>query len=270
MNRIAGALLGAFIASIFLFLLLPIIAVAVSSFSASGALMFPPRGFTTHWYESISHGYVEALKVSLVVAASTTAIATLVGTLAALALVRGRFPGRQALSAFCLSPLMVSTLVIAVAAFQFTLVLWDLFELSLAGTVLGLVLAQSAFTIPFVIRAVIAAHANFDGSLEEAARSLGASPLETFFRVTLPILLPGIISGAIFAFVMSFDDIAVALFVGGGDAMTLPVKIYTSVEFNFDADIMAVSTLVTLASLAVMLLLDRLVGIDKFANAARG
>ncbi len=270
MNRLLRSLLAVFIALVFIFLLLPILAVAVSSFSTSGALAFPPTGFTTHWYRSIGSGYIDALKVSLVVAAGTTTIATLVGTPAALALVRGRFPGRDALSAFCLSPLMVSTLVIAVAAFQFTLVLWDLFDISLTGTVIGLILGQSAFTIPFVVRAVIAAQANFDTSLEEAAQSLGAGPLETFWRVTLPLLLPGVISGAIFAFVMSFDDIAVALFVGGGDAMTLPIKIYTAVEFNFDADIMAISTLVTLASLLIMLGLDRLTGIEKFASAARG
>jgi putative spermidine/putrescine transport system permease protein len=264
------ALRAVFVTGVFVFLLLPILAVAVSSFSSSSPLSFPPQGFTLHWYRAISDEYFEALRVSLLVALSTTAIATLVGVPAALALVRGRFPGRAFFNAFCLSPLMVPTLIIAVAAFQFTIVLWDAFGLSVAGTVTGLVLAQSAFTIPFVVRAVIAGHAHFDGALEEAARNLGASPLETFFRVTLPLLLPGIVSGAIFAFVMSFDDIAVALFVGGGDAMTLPVKIYTSVEFNFDADIMAVSTLVTAGSLALMLVLDRLIGIDRFSNAAGG
>lgn len=270
MNGPVRVLSAFFIAAVFVFLLLPILAVVVSSFSTSGALIFPPTGFTTAWYRSIGGGYIDALKVSLVVAAGTTALATLVGTPAALALARGRFPLRDALATFCLSPLMVSTLVIAVAAFQFTLVLWDVFGLSLAGTKIGLILGQSAFTIPFVVRAVVAAQANFDVSLEEAAQSLGAGPIETFFKVTLPILLPGVISGAVFAFVMSFDDIAVALFVGGGDAVTLPVKIYTAVEFNFDADIMAISTLVTLASLLIMLGLDRLTGIEKFASAARG
>lgn len=261
---------AAFIAGVFIFLLLPILAVAVSSISSSSPLSFPPQGFTLHWYRAISGEYLEALRVSLIVAASTTAIATLVGVPASLALVRGRFPGLALFNAFCLSPLMVPTLIIAVAAFQFTVVLWDLFGLSVAGTLTGLILAQSAFTIPFVIRVVIAGHAHFDGALEEAARNLGATPLETFFRVTLPMLLPGIVSGAIFAFIMSFDDVAVALFVGGGEAMTLPVRIYTAVEFNFDADIMAVSTLVTLGSLALMLVLDRLIGIDRFSNATGG
>jgi putative spermidine/putrescine transport system permease protein len=105
--------------------------------------------------------------------------------------------------------------------------------------------------------------------VEEAALNLGATPWQTFWRVTLPILLPGVVSGAVFAFVMSFDDVPVALFMGGGDVVTFPVKIYTSVEFNFDADLMAISTLVVGASLLVMVLLDRLIGVDKFFGAAR-
>ncbi|WP_439816307.1 ABC transporter permease [Zavarzinia sp. CC-PAN008] len=260
----------AFLVLMFVFLLLPIVAVVLGSFSATTPLSFPPRGFTTEWYGRISPSYYEAFKVSALVAIAAAGIATLVGVPAALAIVRGRFPGKALLGAFCLSPLMVSTLVIAIAAFQFTVIVWDLFGLALAGTIHGLILAQSAFTIPFVVRSVIAAQANYDISLEEAAQSLGAGPLETFFKVTLPILLPGIAAGAIFAFLMSFDDIAVALFVGGGAAQTLPVKIYTAVEFEFNSDILAVSSLIILASLALTLVADRLVGLDRVSGVARG
>ncbi|MFT4268433.1 MAG: ABC transporter permease [Xenophilus sp.] len=263
-------LLAAFVGLVLLFLVAPLAAVVLSSFSASGVMNFPPTGFTTHWYRVIDASYWGAARNSLVVAACTTAIATLAGTPAALVLARGRFPGRAALAAFCLSPLMVATLVIGVAAFQFSFLLWDWFGLNLSGSIPGLVLAHSAFTIPFVIRAVVAAQAHHDHALEEAARSLGAGPAETFLRVTLPLLLPGVVSGGIFAFVMSFDDIAIALFLGGGDAMTLPVKIYTSVEFNFNPDLMAVSSLVTGASLLLMLLLDKLTGLERVAGGARG
>lgn len=253
---------------VLIFLLLPLIAVVISSFSTSGALSFPPRGFTLHWYRNISPGYLEAVKVSLIVAIGSTAVATLAGFPAALALVRGTFPFRQLISTFCLSPLMVPTLVIGVAAFQFSVLLWDLAGVAFDGTLWGLIFAQSAFTLPFVIRSVIAAQAHFDGSLEEAAFSLGARPAEVMRRVTLPLLLPGVASGAIFAFVMSFDDIAVPLFIGGGDVMTLPLKIYTSVEFNFDPDIMAVSALVNLASLILLILVDRLTGLERIATGS--
>ena len=118
-----------------------------------------------------------------------------------------------------------------------------------------------------VIRAAIAGQAHFDVSVEEAALNLGASPLQTFFRITLPIIAPGIVSGAIFAFIMSFDDVPVALFLGGGDTTTLPVKIYTSIEFNFDADVMAMGTIVIAGSLACMAILDRLVGLGTLFGA---
>lgn len=267
--RVSSLLFRTFVALVFVFLLLPIVMVVLTSFSDGAVLKFPPTDLTLRWYRAINPEFIAALKVSLIVSTGTTLIATVAGTMASLALVRGRFPGRTALSAFCLSPLMVPTLVIGVASFQFANQLWDITHLSLLGTIPGLILAQSAFTIPFVIRAAIAGQAHFDAAVEEAALNLGATPWQTFWRVTSPILLPGVVSGAVFAFVMSFDDVPVALFMGGGDVMTFPVKIYTSIEFSFDADLMAISTLVIGASLVVMLILDRLIGVDKFFGAAR-
>ncbi|MGE0237750.1 MAG: ABC transporter permease [Parvibaculaceae bacterium] len=257
----SGVLLRVVVAAAFLFLLLPMAVVVVTSFSSSPGLVFPPEGLTTYWYRNISSEFLKALGVSLLVALGTTTIATLVGTPAALALVRGKFRGRQLIAALCLSPLMVSTLVIGVAAYQYVVVLWDWFGLSLAGSLIGLVLGQTAFTIPFVVRSAITGQSHLDESLEEASLSLGAAPLETFFRVTLPIIRPGIVSGAVFAFIMSFDDVPIALFLGGGGATTLPVKIYTSVEFSISAEVMAVGTIVIGASLLIMLVLARTVGL---------
>jgi putative spermidine/putrescine transport system permease protein len=257
------------VAAVFAFLLLPIVMTVLSSVASSSVLAFPPRGFTLRWYEQIAPDYIQALKISLVVAVGTTVIATLVGGPAALAIARGRFFGRRLLNAFCLSPLMVPTLVIGIAGFQFLVRASDLVGLTIAGTVVGVIIAQSAFTIPFVVRAVIAGQAHFDHSLEEAAWSLGTPPLETFRRVTLPLLAPGLASGAIFAFIMSLDDVPIAMFVGGGDATTLPVKIFTSIEFSLSADIMAIATLIVAISLVLMLALDWLVGLDKFFGVTR-
>lgn len=124
-------------------------------------------------------------------------------------------------------------------------------------------LGHLTFAIPFVIRAVLAAHSRFDLSLEEAARNLGASPLRTFFAITLPDLRPGILSGAVFAFLMSLDEVPIALFMGGGDATPLPVKVFTAVEISFGGDILAVAALVVAASTVLMLLLDRLIGLER-------
>jgi len=241
----------------FIFLLAPIVVVVISSFNAVGVLSFPPQSFTTRWYSEIDPAYYHSLMVSLMVASITVVIAVLVGVPGALALARGRFPGRAALNAFCLSPLMIPALVMGVAAFQFSLVIWDYFRLTLGGTVAGLVVGHLTFAIPFVVRSVLAGHTRFDFSLEEAAQNLGASPWWTFFHVTLPILRPGIASGAIFAFLISLDEVPIALFMGGGDATTLPVRIFTAMEISFGGDILAVASVVVVVSVGLMLVLDR-------------
>lgn len=257
------------VALVLAFLMLPIVVTVWSSFASSPVLVFPPSGFTLEWYRNIPQAFLDGLKVSLIVAIGTTALAVVVGTPAALAIVRGRFIGRRFLNAFCLSPLMVPTLVIGVAGFQFAIRASDLTGLSLGGTIAGIILGQSAFTIPYVVRGAIAGQAHFDLAVEEAAMSLGATPAQTFFRVTLPLLAPGIASGAIFAFVMSLDDVPVALFLGGGDATTLPVQIFTSIAFSFSANVMAAATLLLGVSLVLTLALDLLFGLDRFFGVAK-
>jgi putative spermidine/putrescine transport system permease protein len=258
-----SAIATALLCAVFVFLLAPIIVVVVSSFNAVGVLSFPPRSFTTRWYSEIDPGYYRSLLVSLKVASITVVIAVLVGVPGALALARGRFPGRDVLNAACLSPLMIPALVVGVAAFHFSLVVWDHLGLTLGGTVAGLVLGHLTFAIPFVVRAVLAAHTQFDYSVEEAAQSLGATPGRTFLHVTLPILRPGIASGAIFAFLISLDEVPIALFMGSGDNTTLPVKIFTAMEISFGGDILAVASVIVMASVVLMLMLDRLVGLER-------
>jgi len=257
------------VAIVLVFLLLPLATVVAASFSSGPPLAFPPRGFTTEWYGRIAPEFMHALGTSLFVATGTTIVATVAGTLAALALQRGRIPGGRLLATACMSPLMVPTLVIGVAAFQYTLVLWDAFGISVADRPLTIMLAHSAFTVPFVIRSAIAAQAHYDMSLEEAALNLGATPAQTFFRITLPLLAPGIGAGAVFAFLASFDDVPVALFLGGSNTVTLPVKIFTSIEFSFDASIMAVATLVIAGSMALMYVVDRFIGLEAFLGSRR-
>jgi putative spermidine/putrescine transport system permease protein len=248
----------------FLYLAAPVILVVVASFNTGAVLSFPPSGFTTSWYERINPAFLQAVYVSLTVGVCTALLSVVFGVPAALALARGRYPGRDALNALCLSPLMVPALVTGVALYQFSLTVWDVTGIGLGGTIPGLVVGHMTFGIPFVIRAVIAGHARFDRALEEAAQNLGASPLRTFWRVTMPVLKPSIVSGGIFAFLMSLDDVPIALFMGGGDATTLPVRIFTTVEFDFGGDIMAVASLIVGVSVVLMLLLDRLVGLEQF------
>ena len=236
-------ILPAVLTATFVFLLAPIVVVVLASFNGVGVLSFPPRAFTTRWYYEIDPSFYRALWVSLVVGVITVVLAVLVGVPGALGL--------------------VPALVTGVALFQFSLVFWDLFGVTIGGTIAGLVIGHLTFAIPFVIRSVLASHTRFDHSLEEAAANLGATPLQTFFRVTLPILKPGIASGAIFAFLISLDEVPIALFMGGGDATTLPVKIFTAIEISFGGDILAVASLVVCGSVVLMLILDRLVGLER-------
>lgn len=245
------------------YLAAPVVVVIISSFSSGAVLTFPPSSFSTQWYFNISPSYYDALWVSLIVAAVSSALATLVGVPAGISLARGRYPGKTLISTICLMPLTVPSLVIGVALFQYFFILYDYFGWSLGGTLQGLILAHLILTIPFVIRSVISSYVLYDETLDEAARSLGASPLRTVFLVTLPVLRPAIISGAAFAFVMSFDDVPVALFVGGGAATTLPIKIFTAIEFDLGGHVMAISSIIVVASLVAAIILERLVGIDR-------
>jgi putative spermidine/putrescine transport system permease protein len=258
-----SVVLRAVLIGAFLFLLAPIVMVIVSSFNGVGVFAFPPQQFTTRWYREIDPGYYSALYVSLVVATITSVVAVIISVPAALALARGRFPGRNVLSALCLSPLMVPALVTGVALFQFSLLFWDVFKVTLGGTITGLVIGHLTFAIPFVVRAVLASHTRYDLSIEEAAESLGARPMQTFFQVTLPILKPGIVSGAVFSFLISLDEVPIALFMGGGSATTLPVKIFTAIEISFGGDILAVSSIIVAISVVAMLILDRLIGLER-------
>jgi putative spermidine/putrescine transport system permease protein len=256
-------LLKAVMAAAFLFLLAPILMVVVSSFSGGGAYVFPPPHLTTRWYESIDAGYYSALRVTLIVATVTSVVACLLGVPAGIGLARARFWGRDMISAICLSPLMTPALVMAVALFQFALIVWDHTRLSLMGSITGLVLGHLTFAIPFTIRAILSSHTNYDHSIEEAAANLGANPLQIFWRITLPVLRPGIVSGFVMSFLMSVDEVPIALFLGGGDATTLPVRIFTAIEISFGGEILAVSALVVGASVIAMLILDRLIGLDR-------
>jgi putative spermidine/putrescine transport system permease protein len=255
--------LNAFVALIFLFMVAPIISVAVSSFSGGAMFVFPPSALTLKWYSQIPLSYFQALIVSLEVGVGATAIAVVVGMPAGLALVRGHLPGSRTLSAICLMPLMVPSLVIGVAGLQFLNAVYDTFHLALAQTVLGLTLAHSALTIPFVVRAVIAGQVQMNDDLENAAMNLGAAPLRVFWTVTLPTLRPAVLSGAIAGFLISFDDVPVALFLGGGDVTTLPVRILNSLQFDLSPAILALSTIVAGSIVLLIALCGKVFGLDK-------
>jgi putative spermidine/putrescine transport system permease protein len=228
---------------ILLYLVAPVIVVVATAFTTTAYPVFPPQGFTFQWFERFlgMPEFTEAIRRSSLLALSSTMVATVLGTFSALSLVRYRFRGREAISAFMLSPILFPTIVFGLALLVFYS------RIGLSGSFAGLVIAHSVLTTPFVIRLVIASLAEFDPAVEEASRILGAGWWRTFLQVTLPLIRPGVLAGAVFAFIISFDELVVTLFLAGPDMTTLPVRIYTYVEFSSDPTISAISTMLILA-----------------------
>jgi putative spermidine/putrescine transport system permease protein len=228
---------------ILLYLVAPVIVVVATAFTTTAYPVFPPQGFTLQWFERFlgMPEFTEAIRRSALLAFSSTLVATVLGTFSALSLVRYRFTGREALSAFMLSPILFPTIVFGLALLVFYS------RVGLSGSFAGLVIAHSVLTTPFVIRLVMASLAEFDPAVEEASRNLGAGWWRTFLQVTLPLIRPGVLAGAVFAFIISFDELVVTLFLAGPDMTTLPVRIYTYVEFSSDPTISAISTMLIVA-----------------------
>jgi putative spermidine/putrescine transport system permease protein len=244
------------------FLLLPIAIVLLFAVNSAAFIVFPPTGFSLRWFHKFltSRDFMDAFSRSLRLAGLTVAIATLVGTMAALALVRGRVRGAAVLSALFLSPLMLPAILTGLALFQFYVIL------DVGRTFAGLLVGHVVVCVPYVVRTVTAMLHNFDVSLEEAARNLGAGEWATFRHVTLPLIRPGVIAGAIFAFIVSFDQFPVSLFLVTPGANTLPITLFNYLRYDFDPTVAAASTVSIGLSVAVVLLLERTIGLQEYVR----
>ena len=233
-----------------LYLVAPTLVIVPMSFTEARILSFPPEGFSLEWYERMlsNRQWSSALVNSAQVAILTTILSVVLGTLAALALVRGRFPGRTAINCLILAPLIVIGM--------FSLVVRWRIVTSLAG----LVLTHTALAVPFVVVSVSASLRTMDRNLELAAANLGATPRQAFLRVTLPHIVPGVIAGAIFAFITSWDEVVVSIFLTSARFRTLPVEMWEQVRTAVDPTVAAVATtllIVTTVLLVILLVVRR-------------
>lgn len=266
--RPAAFAVGAIVGLVYLFLLAPVIVVAGASFdggkSVAGRafLQFPPSDLTLYWYENIQPRLWEALGVSVSVAAVAAAVGTILGVPAALGIVRGGLPGKTLIATLFRAPLQIPFIVIGIAFLQTYYFVANATGFGLQGTFAGLALGHAFVATPYVVGSVGAALHRFDLRLEEAALSLGAGRWTTFRRITLPIIMPGIYAGALFAFMVSFGDVPISLFLAGASYTTLPLEIFHGMEFDFDAAVLAISTVVLLGSLVVLYFIQRIVGLD--------
>lgn len=249
---------------IILFLMAPLVAVIGSSITTSNFPTFPPEGATLKWYAKVLNepAFTDAMLRSLVLGLASAAIAGLLGTLAAVGLTRLRGRTQQSLTTVILSPILLPTVVLGLAL----LIFYN--RIGLQGTFAGLVAAHVLLTTPFVVRLAMASLSDFDISMEEAARNLGAGPVRAFVQITLPQILPGVIAGVIFAFILSFDELVVTLFLAGPEMQTLPIRIYTFLEYQSEPTISAVASIIILIWMALGLpLYARLTGAKKGPSA---
>ncbi|RJG47143.1 MULTISPECIES: ABC transporter permease [unclassified Mesorhizobium] len=241
-------ILGLFCLLVAIWLIMPTLVVIPMSFNDKKSLAFPPSGFSWQWYANFftnpewSNSLLNSLKVAGIVAV----VATFIGTLAALGLSRMKHSGAGILRAILITPMVVPGVVLAIGIYAVYL------NYQLVGTTLGFVLAHTMLAIPFVIIAVSASLEVFDVRLETAAASLGANRFTAFRTITLPLIAPGILSGLLFAFVTSFDEIIVALFITSPYLKTLPVQIFTSITRDADPTVAAVGTIIFLATTLVI------------------
>ena len=234
--------------AVLVFLLMPILVIIPLSFSDSSFLSYPIPGWSLRWYEELfaSDAWARATKNSFIVAPLATLIATSLGTLAAVGLARVQFLGKGLITALLIAPMVVPIVVVGVSTYLFFA------KIGLSDSYTGLVLVHAALGAPFVLTTVLATLQSFNQNLVKASLSLGAGPLQTFFRVTLPVIAPGVISGALFAFATSFDEVVVTLFLAGPEQTTLPRQMFTGIRENISPTIAAVATLLILFTASLM------------------
>ena len=244
-----GRLLGGTVVGMILaFLAFPIAVVLVVSFSEASYLTFPPPNFGLRWYRAYvgNADWLRPTWLSLWVAAAVVVLATSLGTLASLGIMRLPKPLRVLASGLVLSPLIVPVIVVAIGIY------YAFARYGLVGTPIALILAHTCLAVPFVVTSVTASLSGIDPRLEQAALSLGATPGGTFWQVTLPLIRPGVLVGALFAFITSFDELVVALFLSGTGAVTLPRRMWEDLRYAIDPTIAAVSTLTIVLTAALL------------------
>ena len=253
-QRVARLSLHLYAGLVLLFLIAPIGVIVPLSFSSGSFLHFPLPGFSLQWYRDFftSDLWLPALKNSVIVGIGATVIATTLGTLAAVGFWRGNFPLRRLLFAILLTPLVVPVVIVAVGIY------FAFAKAGLTDGYLGLTLAHAALGAPFVLVTVLSSLAGFDHRLLNAAASLGAPPWLAFRKVALPLLAPGIFSGALFAFATSFDEVVVALFLTGPGQRTLPRQMFAGINDNISLTIAAAGALLVLLSCALLIVAELL------------
>lgn len=258
-TRRPGLVLRLYIGIAAAFLLLPLVVVVLVAFTSASFVSFPPPGLSLRWLTRVlgDATFMRALLNSVVLAVLAAAGAAALAVPAAVALVRHRFPGAAEIQALLLSPLSMPTLILAIA------LLFFLSSIGLGNTFAGLLAGHVVITMPYVLRIVVAVYSGIARDLEDAAYTLGAGPLRAFFLVTLPMIRPAMVAGGLFAFLISFDEVAISLLLSNTRTATLPVAILGYLINNYDPAVAAISVVKMVLVVIVLLGLDRLFGLGR-------
>lgn len=253
--------LRGFAGSVLFFLIVPILVIVPLSFNSQpyftfteGMLVFDPEAYSVRWYRAIveNPNWILAIKNSFVIAIAATLVATLLGTVAAVGLASADMPLRRLITALLLSPMIVPLIIIAAGMFFFYT------HFGLVSTLPGLIIAHAALGVPYVVVTVTATLTGFDRGLYFAGLSLGTSPFRTFLQVVFPLIRPGVISGALFAFVTSFDEVVLVLFLAGPDQTTIPRQMFSGLREQISPTILAVATILIVISIFLLLTIELL------------
>ncbi|MEO4042215.1 ABC transporter permease [Hoeflea sp. CAU 1731] len=260
-----GSLMVCYLAVISVFLLLPQLIVVVVAFSEASFVSFPPPGYSTKWMVRVlsDPSFMKPLWNSVVLGLSASILAAALALPASIAIVRHSFRGARVIQNFLLSPLSMPALILAIA------MLFFLSDIGLGNTYAGLLFGHVVIVLPYLVRTIVAVYSGADPRIEEAAYTLGAKPLSTFWFVTLPMLRPAIFAGGMFAFLVSFDEVAIALLLSNASSITLPVSILTYLTYNYDPAVAAISVIKMIIVVLALLALERFYGLQNLTMQSR-
>ncbi|MEI7027508.1 ABC transporter permease [Paenibacillus sp. y28] len=254
--------LGLFTLLVYVFLLGPLVIIAVASFEPGSIMKFPPQGFSLKWYRNIweVEMFMKTFKTSVIVSLAGNVLALLLGIPAAYALSRFQFKGKGALNAIFISPVLIPGIVLGFTMLKYLIVTYQL------PMYAALLVGHTVIMLPFIIRVIASSLANFDFAVEEASLSLGEGRLKTFFKVVLPNIRSGIIAAVLIAFLESFNNVDISVFMTGPGVSTLPIQMLTYVENHFDPTIAAISVLLMIFTAVFMFVIERLMGLSYFTK----
>jgi len=264
MNKLPPAL-TVYIVIMALFLVAPIVVVVIAAFTSGDFITFPPQSFSVRWFDKVLSDpeFISPLWNSVRLGATATIVASALAVPAAMALVRGNVRRRRLIESLLLAPLSLPTIILAVGLLFFTA------QIGLGASFTSLVIGHVVIVIPYVLRTVLGVYMSANHEAEDAAKVLGANPLQAFGHVTLPTIWPGILAGGIFAFLMSFDEVAVSILLSNTDTTPLPVSILSYLVYNYDPSVAAISTIQIAIVILVLLILERVFGIRNVMFASR-